>query len=94
MEREELEMLYWIFQNGPAARIWPLVTLNAIFVNDLPSWVSAFRTRIFGRVEDPRLGQSLSRFPGANLGTLSPGTEFTMREQDKWLRFWLPDIDF
>jgi hypothetical protein len=88
--REELETLYWLFRFGPQGRVWPLVTLNAAFSYDLPGWVTMFRTRIYGHVTDPSLQYKLTRQRETGFDTLLRGVQFSMREKDAWLRFWLP----
>jgi hypothetical protein len=90
LQREELETLYWLFRFGPQGRVWPLVTLNAAFTRDLPGWVTMFRTRIFGHVSEPSLQNEMTRQSDASLNSLLPGAQFSMREGERWLRFWLP----
>jgi hypothetical protein len=55
-------------------------------------WLEAFRTRIIGRVQNAehirRLGAD-----GAGLRTLNLGSEFTLREGNRWLKFWIPRLD-
>jgi hypothetical protein len=92
LDREVVEMLYWLLQNGPAGRIWPIVTLNAAYARELPNWMMVFPTRILGYVREPSLGRELAHHPGVNLNTLLPGGQFCMRENGSWLRFWLPSI--
>lgn len=92
LNRDVVEMLYWLLHNGPAGRIWPIVTLNAQYAGEIPNWVMAFPTRIFGHVSNPFLGRQLAQFPGVNLNILIVGGQFCIRENGSWLRFWLPTI--
>jgi len=87
------ENLKWILTNGPAHRLWPLVTLNSYLALDIQPWVSLFRTRIYGAIQDPLISGAVTPIPGAALTTLLPGAQFTMRSRSQWLRFWLPTMD-
>lgn len=84
--------LRWLLLRGPARRVWPIVTLNPSRLESLHPWLELFRTRIFGSIKDEGIANQL-KVRNANLHTLNLGTEFTLREGDQWLRFWLPSIE-
>ena len=90
LDSETQENLRWLLANGASGRVWTLATLNADQASDLPLWVRAFGTRIYGRIADPALAERLTSMPGANLRTLLGGAQFCIREKSHWLRFWLP----
>jgi len=92
LDQSSQDNLAYILENGPQARVWPLVTANADMIVDLPDWLACFRTRIYGRVSDPRTAEALTSAPGAPLHSLLPGTQFCLREKSQWLKFWLPTL--
>lgn len=92
MDMETVQNLRWLMLRGPARRVWPIFTLSTDRLASMEPWLEAFRTRIIGRVQNTdhirRLGAD-----GAGLRTLSPGFEFTLREGNRWLKFWIPSRD-
>jgi DNA translocase FtsK/SpoIIIE-like protein len=88
-----LENLHWILTQGPAHRLWPLVTINAQLAMDLKPWVSLFHTRIYGIIRDPIIAGTLTPMAGAGLDMLLPGAQFAMRERARWIHFFLPNMD-
>jgi len=92
MEMETVQNLRWLMLRGPARRVWPIVTLNTNRLVSMEPWLEAFRTRIMGRVQNTEQIRLLGA-DGAGLRTLSPGSEFTLREGNRWLKFWLPSLD-
>ena len=85
--------LRWLFLRGPARRVWPVITLNPNRVENILPWLDAFRTRIFGTIQNPKQIEQLDAV-SAELGSLSSGSHFTLREGESWLRFWIPSIDY
>ncbi|MCI0550145.1 MAG: hypothetical protein L0287_04250 [Anaerolineae bacterium] len=92
LDFEARQTLRWLFLRGPARRVWPIVTLNAERSVNLQPWLEAFHTRIFGSIKDNRRAQQLMA-NGADLHTLNSNAQFTLREGNHWLRFWLPSLD-
>ena len=84
--------LRWLLLRGPARRVWPLVTMNPNRVDGIQSWLEAFHTRIYGTIQDTRRASQLS-VNQADLHTLGAGTQFSMREGNHWLRFWIPGME-
>lgn len=84
------DVLRFLLLKGPAAQVWPIVTVNARRGVENPAWMELFHTRIFGRIADPHLEEELSPIPGAGLNTLFAGVQFSMRGRSRWLRFWIP----
>ncbi|HET9589378.1 MAG TPA: NACHT domain-containing protein [Anaerolineales bacterium] len=84
--------LRWLLFRGPARRVWPIVTLNPRRMENILPWLDAFRTRIFGNIENPHHIHQLQA-QGAELESLNSGSHFTLREGENWLRFWIPTID-
>lgn len=89
---EARQTLRWLLLRGPARRVWPLITLNAQRALQVESWLEAFRTRIFGAIQDDHIADSLTGFPGTTLKHLQSGLQFALREGDNWLKFWIPEI--
>lgn len=92
LDLDALQNLRWLLLRGPARRVWPIITLNSQHVENMAPWLEAFRTRILGNVQD---GQNIRQLDSeqADLSSLMTGSEFTMREGNNWLRFWIPSID-
>jgi hypothetical protein len=98
MDLEMVQSFRWLLLRGPSRRVWPIVTLNAPRYGQVISWLQTFRTRVFGRVANGRVADALTGDSAAGLSQLEarihdhPGAlrQFSMREKDNWLRFWLP----
>lgn len=92
LDFEARQTLRWLLLRGPARRVWPIVTLNPDQSVHLQPWLEAFHTRIFGKIKDDRRAAHLNA-SGADLHTLNSSAQFTLREGNHWLRFWLPSLD-
>ena len=57
-----------------------------------PPLVEAFHTRVFGPIQNVHLARQMDA-ENAELNSLNIGTQFAMREGERWLRFWIPSID-
>lgn len=49
-----------------------------------------FRTRIFERIAKEHVASALGSDPASALERLEAGIQFSLRENGKWLKFWLP----
>jgi hypothetical protein len=87
---ESVQNFRWLLLRGPARRIWPIVTLRAPRYGQVLSWLPNFRTRVFGRVANERVAGALGGNDASGLSQLEARIQFSMREKDNWLRFWLP----
>ena len=85
--------LRWLLLRGPARRVWPILTLNPNRMENIMPWLDAFRTRVFGTMQDQKQIGQLDAV-SAELESLNSGSHFTLQEGDHWLRFWLPSIDY
>ncbi len=92
LEFDAKQDLRWLFLRGPARRVWPFVTINPNRAENSTPWLDAFRTRIYGNIQDANLARSLN-VESAELESLNIGTQFALREGDHWLRFWKPSFD-
>jgi hypothetical protein len=90
LDRETVQSFRWLLLRGPSRRVWPLVTLNAPRYGQMIAWLSNFRTRVFGRVANGRVAEALSGDKASNLSQLEAPIQFSLREKNNWLRFWLP----
>ena len=89
LDPQSVQNFRWLLLRGPARRVWPIVTLSAPRSEQVSAWLQSFRTRIFGRVANPRVAEVLGA-DKASLDQLEAGIQFTLPEKEKWLRFWLP----
>jgi hypothetical protein len=92
MEMDAVHNLRWLLLRGPSRRVWPIISLSTQRLGEMEAWLGAFRTRILGKIQNGNDIRQLQAGP-ANLGALSAGSEFTLREGDRWLRFWIPALD-
>jgi len=86
------QTLRWLLLRGPARRVWPILSMNAERASRVESWLEAFRTRIFGNIQDDRTAEKLSDISGTSLSQLQAGLQFALREGDDWLKFWIPEV--
>lgn len=89
-ELEAMQDFRWLLLRGPARRVWPIITLNAPRYGQVISWLEFFRTRVFGHIEDEHIAAALGADKTSALDRLAEGVQFSLREKDDWLRFWLP----
>ena len=85
--------LRWLLLRGPARRVWPIITLNPNRMENIMPWLDAFRTRVYGTIQNQKHIHQLDAV-SAELESLNSGSHFTLQEGDHWLRFWLPSIDY
>ena len=90
LDLDSLRNFRWLLLRGPSRRVWPVVTLNAARYGQVLAWLQNFRTRIFGRVANPRVAEALGADKSSALDQLEARVQFALRERDDWLRFWLP----
>ena len=86
------QTLRWLLLRGPSRRVWPIITLNAERASQVQDWLEAFRTRIFGQIQDARTADRLTDISGSALRHLQAGLQFALREDDDWLKFWIPEV--
>jgi hypothetical protein len=90
LEFDALQNFRWLLLRGPSRRVWPLITMNAERYGQVLAWIEIFRTRIFGRIENPRVAEALGGDRASALDQLEAGKQFSLRENGSWLRFNLP----
>lgn len=90
LELEAVQDFRWLLLRGPTRRVWPIVTLNAPRYGQIIAWLQNFRTRIFGHIANGRVAEALSGDTASALDQLEARLQFSLREKEKWLRFWLP----
>ena len=85
------QTLRWLLLRGPSRRVWPLISMNAQRTAQVEPWLDAFRTRIFGSIQDDRTAEGLTGIPGSTLEHLRAGLQFALREGSDWLKFRIPE---
>ncbi len=90
LDIEAVQEFRWLLLRGPARRVWPIVTLSAPRYGQVISWLQNFRTRIFGHVANQRVAEALGGDKASALDQLEARIQFSLREKENWLRFWLP----
>ena len=86
------QTLRWLLLRGPTRRVWPIITLNAERVSQVQDWLEAFRTRVFGQIQDDRTAEGLTGLPDSTLCHLQAGLQFALRQGDDWLKFRIPEV--
>jgi len=92
LDFDGLQSFRWLLLRGPARRVWPIITLNAARREEVTSWLEIFRTRIFGHIGDELVAARLGAGASSTLDQLVAGIQFSLRESENWLRFWLPSF--
>lgn len=87
---QALENLRWLLARGPHRGLWPLVTLNSADIGHVAAWLTAFHTRVLGRISQPEHARGLG---GAEWQAHLETGQFVLREGRDWLRFWVPELD-
>lgn len=90
MDSDALQNFRWLLLRGPSHRAWPIVTMNAERYGEALPWIPTFRTRIFGKIEESHIAEAVGADPSSGLDRLEAGIQFSLRERESWLRFWLP----
>jgi len=87
LDFETLQNLRWLLARGPSRRVWPIVTMDAERYGQVLAWIPLFRTRIFGRIENERVASALGGDKASALNKLNAPNQFSLRENDSWIRF-------
>ena len=87
------QTLRWLLLRGPSRRVWPIISMNAERATQVEAWLEAFRTRIFGKVQDDRMAEHLTGIQDTTLKHLPTGLQFALREGNDWLKFWIPEVE-
>jgi hypothetical protein len=90
LELSALQNFRWLLSRGAARRVWPIITMNAERYTQVITWLQHFRTRIFGRISDEGIAGALGADKTSALDQLQARIQFSLPENGKWLRFWLP----
>jgi hypothetical protein len=86
-----LQNFRWLLARGPSRQVWPIITMDAERYGQVISWIPNFRTRIFGRIKDEGAATVLGGDKKSDLDQLEAPNQFSLRENDSWIRFRLPD---
>ena len=92
MDLDALQNFRWLLLRGTARRVWPIITVNAERYGQVISWIEIFRTRVFGRVANLSVAEALGGDKTSGLDRLEAGIQFSLRENESWLQFWLPSF--
>lgn len=84
-----LQNFRWLLARGPSRRVWPVITMNAERYGQVLAWIPIFRTRIFGRIKNDSVASALGGDEKSALDQLEAPNQFSLRENDSWIRFWL-----
>ena len=87
LDFDALQNFRWLLARGPSRRVWPMIAMDAERYGQVLAWIPLFRTRIFGRIENERVASALSGDKMSALDQLEAPNQFSLRENDSWIRF-------
>jgi hypothetical protein len=90
LDFDALQNFRWLLARGPSRRVWPVITMNAERYGQVLAWIPVFHSRIFGQVRNERIAGALGGDKASALDTLEVQSQFSLRENGNWIRFWLP----
>jgi hypothetical protein len=93
LDQQAEQNLRWLLLRGPSRRVWLINTLNASRAKDMETWLGFFRTRLFGCIQNTQDSDLITGGSKHTLHDLTAGSQFTMREGNNWLNFWVPVIE-
>jgi hypothetical protein len=70
-----------------------VATFNAGRLPRFASWLELFGLFIYGTIRQPNLAEALTGDAAADLQSLFPGLQFSLRKPDGWLKFSIPSFD-
>lgn len=80
--------LYWLIRHGPRYRVWTIATLPTDRAAEIdPRFLSAFRTRLVGFIQDDEMAGFLSGEEGLSTQDLDGSKQFLVPYGGEWLRF-------
>ncbi len=82
----------WLLQEGPFYQVWPVVACDVQTARQHPQWISLFRSRLTGYIEDPTTARELSLLPTVDFSAFERGRQFAVRIGRANLQFWTPEI--
>jgi AAA ATPase domain len=89
LDQAAFERLYWLIRHGPRSRVWTIATLPMERARKIePRFLSAFRTRLFGKTIDRKLVITLSDDDDLQPRGLEKG-QFYIPYGGEWLRLWV-----
>jgi hypothetical protein len=86
------EDLRWLLVNGAGNQVWTIASLNIVRAVRMKAWLELFNTYIFGYIQQPSMARIITAGALSDFENLTPGSEFDIKQQDNWLRFWLPAL--
>jgi len=85
--------LRWLLLRGPSRRVWPIVSLDSDQAEGMSAWLSFFRSRLFGHIEDAEIAERIIGKSKYDLSELESGSQFAMLEGNDLLKFIAPSLD-
>lgn len=91
LDFDSLQNFRWLLARGPSRRVWPIIAMDAERYGQVLSWIPLFHTRVFGRISNKQVGSALGGDKVSALGQLGAPNQFSLRENDSWIRFMRPE---
>lgn len=91
LDFDALQNFRWLLARGPSRRVWPIITMDAERYGQVISWIPLFHTRIFGRIGSEKVADALGSDKSSALDQLKSPNQFSLRENDSWIRFLQPE---
>lgn len=90
MSFDAQQNLRWLLLRGPARKVWTIMTANSYVAENNNAWLDSFHTRVLGNIQSEIAVHNLDA-ASATPSALND-SNFTMREGDHWLNFWIPSL--
>ncbi|HWQ04482.1 MAG TPA: hypothetical protein VN452_03925 [Longilinea sp.] len=82
--------LQWLIDQGPQYGIWSLGGMSANRMEEFDSFVSSFRTRILGQIDEPDRSARLANVRSMDTSKYHPTQQYCVQVNQNWMKFWLP----
>jgi len=90
LDERAYNRLYWLIRHGPRYQVWTIASLPAPNGDQIdPRFLTAFRTKLFGYMQDERLACRLAADDSLSPRLLEQGQQFLIRYHGQWQRFWV-----
>ena len=95
LDEETYHRLYWLIRHGPRYQVWIFAALSSAQVAGIaPRYLTAFRTTLFGHMQDEYLAHRLANDDTFSTRDLEQGNQFLLPYGSDWLPFWICEQDW
>ncbi len=81
----------WLVRFGARQQVWTVASLDPASMIEQRHYADLFRTRVTGTINDPKVASRLLSPPLQKLAAEGINRRFSVRLQQNWLQFYLPE---